>query len=410
MSTLRFLLAAPAAPDLPLPWSLFDDAGTCTATGHDAPADCREADRVEIVVAANLVRLASVVLPPLAPARVAAAVAYALEDKLADGGDKPALAASPQRTDGRVVVAIVARFVLASIRAHASAFGPLARVIAEPELASPDPGWCWCMPDAAAEGDGFVRCADGSAFPVSARGNDGPLPADLKLALAQAARDNAAPGTVRVDATVSDAALARWTQDAGIPFVRGAPWHWDAAPPAAYAHATNLLQGEFALADPPRAGERRRLFMPALWLAAAALVFHVVFTLGEWAWFRIDAWRTGRALAALAVSAGVDAAEAATPASARAALARVYAQQRHAHGLPAAGDALPLLARAAPALSIVPPGVLKSATYADGHWTIDLQRVDPQVVRDLETRLRQLGTPAVIASTATGARLRLEPN
>ena len=316
--------------------------------------------------------------------------------------------------DGRVVVAIVARSVLASIRDNAAAWGGargvLATAIAEPELASADPGWCWCVPDGGDEGDGFVRLADGSAFPVGARATDGALPPELALALAQAERTNASPAQVRVDATASDALLLRWTKEAGVPFVPGTPWRWHTAPPAAYAHATNLLRGEFAAAPPPRSGERMRLFVPALWIAAAALVLHIGATFGEWAWWRVDTWRTGRALTALAVSAGVNPADATSPVAARASLARIYAEQRHAHGMPAPADALPLLARAAPALSGLPPGVLESAVYADGHWTLDLQRVDAQAVRDLEVRLRQVGTPAVIAPTAAGARLRLEGN
>ncbi len=385
-------------------------------TGWRKRGSSTDANRtcVEVVVGATQVRLASVELPPLAPARVAAAVAYALEDKLAHGGDEAVLTASPQRPDGRVVVAIVARSVLASIRDNAAALGgargAIATAIAEPELASADPGWCWCVPDSGDEGDGFVRLADGSAFPVSARPADGALPPELALALAQAERTNTSPTQVRVDAAATDALLLRWTKEAGVPFVRGAPWQWHAAPAVAFAQANNLLRGEFAAAAPPRSGDRIRLFVPALWIAAAALVLHIGATFGEWAWWRVDTWRTGRALTALAVAAGVNPADATSPVSARAALTRIYAEQRHAHGMPAPGDALPLLARAAPALSGLPAGVLKSAVYADGHWTLDLQRVDAQAVRDLEVRLRQVGTPAVIATTAAGARLRLEGN
>jgi type II secretion system protein L len=407
MSTLRLLLRAPAAPDQPVPWALCDASGACLDRGRDPPAGWPEADRVVVVVGASQVRLASVALPPIAPARLAAAAAFALEDQIANSGEQPVLAASPQRPDGRVVVAIVARPVLAGLRANAAAFGALAGAIAEPELASADPGWCWCAPDDTDDGDGFVRLADGSAFPVGARSADGALPAELALALTQAARSNALPAQVRVDATAGEALLARWTKETNVAFVRGTPWQWHAAPSAAYARATNLLQGEFAATPPPRSGERLRLFAPALWIAAAALILHITATFGEWTWWRIDAWRTGRALASLAAAAGANPADVLTPASAIASLARTYAEQRHAHGLPAPGDALPLLARAAPALSGVPPGALKSAAYADGHWTLDLQRVDAQAVRDLEVRLRQSGTPAVVAPTATGARLRL---
>ena len=65
------------------------------------------------------------------------------------------------------------------------------------------------------------------------------------------------------------------------------------------------------------------------------------------------------------------------------------------------------LARAAPALAGLPAGALKSATYADGHWTLDVQRTDPTLIRELDARLKRAGTPAIIATTAAGARLRI---
>ena len=68
---------------------------------------------------------------------------------------------------------------------------------------------------------------------------------------------------------------------------------------------------------------------------------------------------------------------------------------------------MPLLARAAPALRALPSGSVKTATYADGHWTLDLARTEPKAVDDLDAGLRQAGVPALVATTAAGVRLRL---
>jgi hypothetical protein len=146
--------------------------------------------------------------------------------------------------------------------------------------------------------------------------------------------------------------------------------------------------------------------MPALWIGVVALALHVTATVGEWAWWRIDAWRAARAMRSVAIAAGVSEADATTAEAARAALTRRYAEQRHARRLPAPSDALPLLARAAPALSGIPPGAIKSATYADGHWTLDLQRADAAIVRDIDTRLKRTGMQPIIAMTQAGARVR----
>jgi len=104
--------------------------------------------------------------------------------------------------------------------------------------------------------------------------------------------------------------------------------------------------------------------------------------------------------------AGVKADAATTPMAARAAIARRYAELRHAQGLPAPDDALPLLARAAPALATLPPGSVKSATYGDGHWTLDVAQADATVIRDLDARMRSAALPLLVAPAGGGARLR----
>src|SRR5262249_37935751 len=107
MNVLRILVVQPITADYALHWSLHDASGACVRSGRDGPDDLPAADRVEIVVAANQVRLAAVTLPPLPPNRIAAAAGFALEDRLASTGEPPMLAISSQRADGRVIVAIV---------------------------------------------------------------------------------------------------------------------------------------------------------------------------------------------------------------------------------------------------------------------------------------------------------------
>ena len=70
-------------------------------------------------------------------------------------------------------------------------------------------------------------------------------------------------------------------------------------------------------------------------------------------------------------------------------------------------DALPLLARAAPALASLPAGSVKSAAYADGHWTLDLALANPAAIGELEARMRGAGVPALVAPSPTGARMRI---
>ena len=246
---------------------------------------------------------------------------------------------------------------------------------------------------------------DGSTFPVDAPPPDGGLPSELTLALAQARRSGSAPSCIRVDAPIAASSLSRWHRETDIDFQPGSPWRWEAAPPAAFADAIDLLPAS-PLAPAASRTDLARLFAPALALAAAALFIHVVATVGEWASLRYGAWRAEREWIAVAAEAGVPQDAAASPVAARAAIARRYATLRHAQGLPAPDDALPLLAHAAPALAALPAGAVRSATYADGHWTLDLVRPDAATIADLDARLRAADVPALVASSTTGTRVR----
>ena len=402
MTTLRVRLAAAPSPERAASWGLFDSAGVCTRTGSDRPDRWPAADRIEAVIAASHVRIASVKLPPMPASRVAGAAGFAIEDQLAGAAADQQFGVSTQGSNGRVRVVIVARSLVAMI---AAGDPRIARIIAEPELAAPVAGsWRWCADE---DGAAFVRCSDGSAFPVDAPRSDGALPAELGLALARAKSDGNAPAQLRVEATSADAALSGLQRDAGISVVRGTPWRWQEASPALFASALDLRPSvpTTAAADPQR--RAGRVFATALVLGGIALAIHIVASVAEWAALRVDAWRAAREWTELAVAAGVSPDAASTPQAARAALARRYAELRHAQGLPAPDDALPLLARAAPALAGLPPGIVKSAVYSDGHWTIELARADPAVILDLDARMRAARVPMLVATSATGARVRV---
>jgi hypothetical protein len=402
MTTLRVVVAAPPSADRADPWSLFDASGTCVANGVDVPAAWPRADETEFVLAASVVRIAVVTLPRLPAARVAAAVRYELEDALAGPDDAHQLAVSPQGADGRVRVLIAARELVARI---AAAPVRAARIIAEPDLAPPLGGWRWCAADT--DVPGFIRRADGTAFPVDAPSAAAALPAELALALAQSQRLGTAPASVRVDADFADASLARWQHETGVAFVRGPRWRWHDASADTFAAALDLLPPSPHASIDPAKGGHVRLFKPALWLAGAALALHVAASVADWASLALGEWRDAREWRALATAIGVPAEAAAAPASARAGIAHRYAELRHAHGLAVDDDALPLLARIAPALRGLSSGALRSAAYAYGHWTLDLGAAEATVLRDLDLRLRAAGVPAITASTPSGARVRI---
>ena len=213
-----------------------------------------------------------------------------------------------------------------------------------------------------------------------------------------------APSCVRVDAPFAASSLSRWQRETGVDFRPGSPWRWEAAPPAAYADAVDLLPAMRALravAHESGGGSCPRT-RPCRGGAPHPCRCHR----RRMTSLRYPTWRTEREWIGIAAEAGVPPDAATSPATARAALARRYEALRHGQGLPAPDDALPLLARAMPALVVLPAGAVKSASYADGHWTLDLGRPDVATIADLDARLRAEGVPALVAASATGTRVR----
>jgi hypothetical protein len=399
MNTLRVLLAAPPSRSRPAPWALFDDAGRCVERGTGSSDDWPRSERREAVLAADLVRMVALNVPPMPPTRLAAAAAFALEDQLATTGEAPMIAVSAQQADGTVLACIAARDAIAAVVAWVP---PFDRIIAEPALAPLHAGWTWYA--SAAQG-GFVRRSDGSAFAVGSSSAPAELAPELVSALTQAARAGASPRLVGVAQACDDATLARWTRESGIPFNRVAPWRWDNATPEAFAAAPDMRVGDFAHMRSAQPTQIARLFRPALALVAFALLLQIGATVVEWAWLKLDVWRTARAITALAREAGLPDTE--SPDAAANAIARWHADLRHRVGQTAPSDALPLLARAAPALSSLPASAVKSATYAGGAWTIELGGVDIGALAGVDRTLTGSGVTALQAKTGAGYRMRL---
>jgi general secretion pathway protein L len=240
---------------------------------------------------------------------------------------------------------------------------------------------------------------DGAAIAIAPPAA-GALPIELQRLIE---RRQPAPESIAVHAMVPGALLAQWSAASGIPFVARPAWRWAESTSAAFAAATDLLQGDFAPVTAARAPARGRLWRPALAIGIAALALHVGATVAEWAWLRVDAARGAQAWRTLATDAGVAVDE---TTDARAALVRRFAELRHANGLAAPGDALPLLARAAPVLSRLPRGALKSASYSAGAWTVELASLEPDALRDFDAGMKAAGLPALIARTGGGVRAR----
>jgi type II secretion system protein L len=405
MTTLRVYLDSAPDPARDAEWALFDDANRLVRRGRGAIAAWPTAERREAVIDAAHGRLATVKLPPLPAPRVQSAASFALEEQLAGAPEDSHVAPGRQAADGSLRVAIVGA---AWMRAFQAASKRCAiqwqRVLLESDLARPPAGgWCWCAESLARAG--FVRTDEGSSISVGPSHAAG-LPEELSLALAGSGRR---PRVVRVDvAGVGQTLLERARTQTGVEFTAGSPWHWSAAEATAFDAAIDLQVGAFDSQSAAPQVNIARLFRPALWIAGAALALYTLAGVGEWLSLQWQLGALDREMSALAQIAapgtGSGAASNAAPATA---IARRHGELRHRAGLPASGDLLPLLARAAPALSALPGGAIRSLHYADGHVVFELQNLDPSQTTILQRELQRQGLVAIAVPIANGARLRI---
>lgn len=395
---LRVFLPAPPRADRADRWIRVNADGRIVDRGQDVPSRWPADAAIEAVLAADQVRVIALALPPMPRERLRGAVRYALEDRIATPLDESAIAIAEPR-NGTCVVAVASAALIRETTNHERRF---ARIVSESALAPLADGWTWC---ASSAGDGFVRRHDGSAFAVQGIDDDGSLPAELAAALAQAKRANDAPASVHAAFAAEPSRLAQWTQASGVPFASAPAWQWDQVNEAAYASAPDFLRDAQRTEGKSASASAWRTFRPALVLAALALAIHLGGLIVQWSWLGVERWRLAGALVDTAKAAQLPDAQS-TDAAAQA-ISRQYSAARHRASQPAPADALPLLARAAPALAELPAGALRSARYAGDAWTVDLVKLDASTLSRLERRLGDAGLDALAAPASGGTRMRL---
>ncbi len=400
MTTLRVLIDAMPENGRAFDYALTDDAGRhVVRRGRGDAAQWPRAERSIAIVAAPLLYVTTLTLPPIGAARLGAAVRFALDDQLAAPADSMHVTHGAQQRDGRVRAFAIARDLMRAIVAHVPG---LARVVAAPALFPADADWHWTFDT---ESRGFLLRADGSAVALAA----GPgAPPEIALAINQGRRTHAAPARIVAHASADTIPLPA-AESAGVPIVRGASWAWDGSATigADAALAPDLRHGEFVDPATPAAQAPGALqWRPAVLCVALAIGFFAIAGTATWLFDAIDMHRDREAALQLARAAGGDAQDFD---SAMTVVTQRYDAARHAAREPAPDDALPLLARAAPAFAALPPGTWKRAVYASGAWTVEFAALDAATRDALIRRLGEAGLTALSASTASGLRVRIQP-
>ncbi len=329
-------------------WALLDNNGCLLQSGTN---DMPQADTCEVILPAAQVLLTRARIPKTNKRRQAAMLPFAAEDQIISEPEANHVAQGGSFPDGTVALAITDRPRLARLLANLKSHN-LAPKRALPEMLVPaltPQSWTLVWDG----NSGFVRSGEFSGMALDGDGNN--PPPGLKLAL------QAAPPPQKIvlrlaGGNVPDIEL--WSAQLGVAIEPGDHWDWRHATPAC---PLNLLQGEFG------AKQMDLSWLPDLRPAAImlALMAGLQFfgTVADWALLaheknRLDAqmtqlFRTSFPDANVVVDAPLQ-------------MDRKLADLKHAAGLPAPGDFLPLLSLVARPLAALPPGALKNIDYEPG--------------------------------------------
>lgn len=258
-------------------WALFDERGAPRQSGNSELAMPAPARRCEAVLAAELVLLDRVSVPPAQQRRLQGALRFLAEDSLLPDPSRVHVVAHPARQKDVLCVGIVDREWLAQ------ALNRLGRVGLAPDSAVPEsllpelePG-AWVV---VCNGTGsFVRTGELEGFALDGDVDPEP-PVGLQLALDAAQAADRVPERIVLRGAPGAAlpVAERWSAALGLPVEAGPSWAWHQVAASA---PLELLQGEFAPRG-SRGAWRERLRRPAI-LAAATLALASFGVAADWA-------------------------------------------------------------------------------------------------------------------------------
>jgi general secretion pathway protein L len=369
--------------------------GARVEDGVCAVRELPDADEIAVVLPAARVAFARASLPRGPVAKLARLAPFAIEDAIAPSPESVRTALVRHVGDGEWLVAVIDRAWLEEALAALAAEGAEPdRVIAESALVPSEPG-VWSVVWHGAGGFVVIDGAEAIALDAAV---DGRAPLALKLAADERRGRNDAPRGVRVftarGAELPD--LARWSDALHVPVTAAGAWQSESIDARTIA-APDLLAETAA----PMLGESGWLarLRPAALVAGIVLGVHGLLTVGDWLRLRVEAAGLRAAAEANYRKAFPDARTVVDPALQ---MARGVAGLRRAAGEPDPADALPLLARFAPALQAanVRPQSLK---YERGQMELELALPAGDSREALAARLRTPGLAVRIERITSGA-------
>ena len=380
-------------------WAHFDARGVLQQSGNSELAMPPAARRCEAVLAAELVLLERVSVPPAQQRRLQGALRFLAEDSLLPDPSRVHVVAHAVRQKDVVYVGIVDREWLGQ------ALERLARVGLRPHSAYPEcllpalePGGWVAVCNGA---QSFVRTGEAEGFALDGDG-EGEPPVGLQLALdaARAARRLPERIVLRAAPGASLPPAERWSDALGVPVEPGAPWIWyQVAQPA----PLELLQGEFAARGSGGAW-RQRLRRPAL-IATAAVALASFGVAADWALKSAERNRLQAEMRAIYRETFGESAVIVDPPLQ---MSRALADWRVRAGQGGAGEFVALLDAVAAAVDPAGPRV-ESMSYEEGRLTLSLRAPDPRQAAAAAAQLRAAKSAGmeIRAEEAEGGALRV---
>jgi general secretion pathway protein L len=393
VSLLR--IYAPLGGDAPsrCQWTLI---GARQPAGGESPlAELpRNADRVQLVIPAAQVLITRVQLPPAARRRAGSTLAFAVEDATAPDPDANQVSWLGATGDGDALAVLdkqgLQRWRDALETVGLRSFEVCAETLMLP-LSTGLPGSAreWSLAWNGAEG--FVRSGEFEGAATDGGDRDTP-PLSLRMMLDEAGARGTRPDAIAVyliaPGTPPD--LSIWQKDLELELQVKGSWDWRSAPEQA---GIRLTQERRRWRIAPAALAKLR---PAAWIAGAALAFHGVALVADWARLGSEQRSVRGQMEARFRSVFPDAVAIADPALQ---MRRQLAAARHRAGLPDAGDFTPMIEKVALALKDLPAGSLRSLSYESGRITLELVAMDEAALRRSAARLIQAGLIVDIAGT-----------
>jgi type II secretion system protein L len=382
-------------------WALLDERGTVLESASSTLATPPRGRRCEAVLAAELVLLERISVPPAQQRRLQGALRFLAEDSLVPDPARVHVAAERARQKDLLYVAIVDREWLGQALGRLDRLG-LLPAAAYPESLLPrlEPR-AWVVVCNGAES--FARTGECEGFALDSA-TEGEPPVGLQLSL-DAARQagrlperivlRAAPGAALPDA-------ARWSEALAVPVEPGTPWSWMQG---AEKPGLDLLQGEFA-SHGGGGPWRGRLWRPAL-LATATLAVASCGLATDWALKSAERDRLQEEMRTLyRETFGASAVIVDAPLQ----MSRAHAELRLLAGQGGSGDFMTLLDAAATHLPDSATQGVETLTYEAGRLTLSLRARDLRQSAALAAQLRAKAPTSGIdvrVEEADGGVLRL---